>query len=828
MAGQQLIGIFLLSSAMLALEIVASRVTSVIYAYNYAFMIVSLAILGLGCGGIFAFYKWQHKELNEPFKELSFYSSLFAATVSLYIILITEFALFADNKFLYFIILSVPFFFAGVALSLAFRAFAKESFRLYAADLLGAAAGSILSLWMLNIIGGVKGVLFIGALGAVSSFFLAGGKKLLSLKIQAVLSFVCALLFFASILFPFLKEVPIAEDPNKDLYGMLTEPGSSVESMESKWSAFGRTDLVAFKGDNSVMHLFVDGAAGTAMYGFDGDLRKADRLAAALTMGFSGGIPFLSLKKYETDSMLVIGPGGGREILLGLLGGVKDITGVEVNPDFVNIVKEYRDYNGGIYTDFKNVNMVVNEGRSFVRGSDKKYDIIMITIPLTKTSRTLEGFALTENYLFTVESVREYLDHLTDEGRMIGVFHHAPETLRFIMTSLTALREEGVKHQDAMNCFYVIGKGMNPVVVLKKKPFTYEEIENSYKIMQMLKGDDVYYSYMPYDAQLKEYAAKQAAAAAPPAVLAQEAQAAQTPPPMDHSKMDHAKMGHTQAPATPPMDHSKMDHSKMGHSMDMGPDTALFNMTMADLLGEKPDLDKIIGRMRIDISPAKDDKPFFFKHQKGLTAEVLFILFIAVSACALVIILPAIFIKLNMKIANSIVLFMLLGAGFMLIEISFFQKLTLFLGSPTVSLAVLLGSLLSGMGAGSFYGSKLFNDNIKRIKAAAFLIFVSIIAIFFIHNFVLNAFLANSVIIKCIISASFLIPLGFLLGIPFPTAINLMDEDGLERFIPWMYGINGIASVLGLVGAIAISLTHGFSVCLIVGALCYLVIDLIL
>ena len=96
------------------------------------------------------------------------------------------------------------------------------------------------------------------------------------------------------------------------------------------------------------------------------------------------------------------------------------------------------------------------------------------------------------------------------------------------------------------------------------------------------------------------------------------------------------------------------------------------------------------------------------------------------------------------------------------------------------------------------------------------------------HKFILNVFLANSVIAKSLITSSFLVPLGFLLGIPFPAAMNLMHENNLEGLIPWMYGINGIASVLGSVGAIAVSLTYGFSAGLIAGAVCYLLIDLIL
>ena len=199
-------GVFLLSLAMLAFEIVASRVTSVIYTHNYVFIIVSLAILGLGAGGIFAFYGWRHKELDEPSKNLSLQTSLFSISVSLYIIFATSSNLYA-TKGLYFITLFIPFFFAGVALSLAFRVFAIESFKLYAFDLAGAAFGSILSIWILNTMGGIDGILFIGVLGAAASSFLAGGRKLFSLKIQAALSIVCIALFFADLSFLVLIEI---------------------------------------------------------------------------------------------------------------------------------------------------------------------------------------------------------------------------------------------------------------------------------------------------------------------------------------------------------------------------------------------------------------------------------------------------------------------------------------------------------------------------------------------------------------------------------------------------------------------------------------------
>jgi spermidine synthase len=205
-----------------------------------------------------------------------------------------------------------------------------------------------------------------------------------------------------------------------------------------------------YKDNENEMLLFIDGAAGTAMHKFNGDRENPGEYIRRLMAGSSGFLPFLFLNEDERDDMLIIGPGGGTEVLFGLLADVKNITGVEVNKDLVDIVREYRDYNGGIYSDFENVDIVVDEGRSFLRDSDRKYDIIMSTLPVTKGSRSSEGYALTESYLFTVESIKDYLDHLTDEGRMIVVMHNWYETLRLAVTALAAFEEMGVENQDAM------------------------------------------------------------------------------------------------------------------------------------------------------------------------------------------------------------------------------------------------------------------------------------------------------------------------------------------------------------------------------------------
>ncbi|MCQ9208740.1 MAG: hypothetical protein NG712_05110 [Omnitrophica bacterium] len=766
------LGVFLLSSAVLCLEILASRVSSIIFIHNYAFMVVSLAILGLGCGGIYVFYRWRSKKIDEPYREFSLFSSLFAISASLFIILITETA-FLTNRFVYFLILSVPFFFAGVVLSLAFRLFTQESFKLYAADLIGAAFGSFLAIGILNLLGGVNGILFVGLLGSIACFIFIKGrqKKTLSLRKPALLSSLCLLLFFTNIFVSFLGEVPVGRDPRKDLYIRLNNPLYEAEISETKWSAFGRTDLVSYKDEQSAKVLFIDGAAGTSMYKFNGDLENPGELIEFLRVGFSGAFPFYFLKEGQKDDMLIIGPGGGKEVLIGLLARVSNITGVEVNKDFVDIVKKYRAYNGGIYTDFKNVNIVVNEGRSFLRGSDKKYDIIMFTLPVTKSSRSREGYTLTESYLFTVESIKDYFGHLTKEGRLIVVLHHPHEMLRFAVTALTALKEMGIENQDAMEHIYTLGTEMSPLLVLKRTPFTLAEANARHQAMHLLKLDAPKSSYIPH---------------------------------IEQQTILHRHEGEL-------------------HEFSM------FSEAMVALSRGDIELNDLITTMSHDISAPRDNKPFFFKHAIGLPSDLSSLLTFIVLINIFVIFIPALYKGTARNMLKPLAIFMLLGAGFMLVEISFFQKLTLYLGSPTISLAILLGSLLAGMGAGSYFGRRWCpNSNINRLKIISSLIFITIIFLLFIHPLILNKFLGASILIKGLLTCALLTPLGFILGIPFPTAISLLKEMGAEAAIAWMYGVNGTMSVLGSVVAICVSLTFGFSAALILGALCYLAIAFIL
>ena len=223
------------------------------------------------------------------------------------------------------------------------------------------------------------------------------------------------------------------------------------------------------------MDIYLDGTAGSPMYRFSGDAGNPGPVIEELKTTFPGYFPFLSLSEGQKDDALIIGPGGGRDILLALMGGVKNITAVEVNRDLVDMVRRHSGFNGGIYRDLKNVRVVVEEGRHFLKRSRTNYDLIMLSLPVTNTSRSLEGFALTENFLFTTDAIADYWGHLSEEGRLMVVAHDDIEALRLLSLALAFFRTSGMDEKEAMRHLYITGSEDYLVFVLAKKPLESRE-----------------------------------------------------------------------------------------------------------------------------------------------------------------------------------------------------------------------------------------------------------------------------------------------------------------------------------------------------------------
>ncbi len=273
-----LAGIFLVSFSLLTFEISLTRVLSVMLFYHYVFIVISLALLGLGTGGIYVYlFRRRIPRGHNRFRSLALIASLFALSIPLSVIVMTRLA--ADSILLYSFFLFIPFFFAGAFLSEAFRMFPALSSRIYGIDLLGAALGSLGVVLALNTLGDINTVLALGLIASIAALLYAVGAG--SLNVKSIVLPVLSLLIISSLLGANLTsfrpvDIPVGKSPTKEIYNALNAPSIEGQIIETRWSAFGRTDLVNFRNDPEQMAIYIDGTSGTPMYWFSGDINKPD------------------------------------------------------------------------------------------------------------------------------------------------------------------------------------------------------------------------------------------------------------------------------------------------------------------------------------------------------------------------------------------------------------------------------------------------------------------------------------------------------------------------------------------------------------------------
>lgn len=763
-------GVFLISFSVIAFEITLSRLLSVVLSHHYVFIILSLTMLGLGMGGMGVHLFWKKLSPEENRYFLPLVACLFSITLPLSVILIATHGYIStlrNSLLFYCLILLVPFLLAGLLLAYIFRVHSLSSGKLYGADLLGGATGALAVIFLLNILGGVSTGILIGVSASMAALFFSVKKDLnfrapaLSLFTFVAVSSLCGVNLSGM----YTPSIAMGKNPDKEIYDALSKFRGKI--IKTKWSAFGRTDLITFDDIPDHKDIYIDGTAGSPMYRFTGSAADPGVSAERLKSTFPGYFPFLNLREEEREKGLIIGPGGGRDILLALMGGVKKLTAVEINRDLVDLVTDFSDYNGGIYLKHANVKVVVEEGRHFLKGAGDTYDLIFLSLPVTNTSRSLEGYALTENFLFTTDSIQDYLDHLTDAGRLIVVAHNDMEALRLLTISLTALAEKGITTSEAMKHIYIVGSEDYLVFVLKKTPFTPQNIRLRYRTMQTLPLEPLS-SYFPY-------------IRFPGAV----------------------------------------------------------NPILASLAAGGITKEKLIEMVRergYDISPVTDNMPFFYKFDVGTPRPVALALWASLALLTFMIGYSLLFLR-NKTPASSHtrgrraqariivtwnILFMMVGAGFMAIEISMIQKFVLFLGRPILSLVVLLFSLLVGAGTGSYASSRLKREKISRgIAYASLGVTLIVLGYILILPALITHFLSLSTPARIGIALALLLPLGFVMGFPFPLGIRLLKEVKREHHIPWAWGVNGVSSVLGSALTVTMAIHYGFTQALLFGALCY-------
>jgi hypothetical protein len=433
-------GIGLISLAGLLLEISLTRLFSVLFYPPAVFSILSLAILGIGLG---AAATTLSTDLRRA-KRVPLYLGLGGLSAALI-------ALAASVPALHralFVLAVLPYFAVGLSLTALFAGAAADSPRLYRADLIGAGAGAVLAIAVLNALGGLNGTLAAGALLAIAGLLLPAARTSLA---GLLLTGIAALVLIGNGAFGWL-DVPLRDLPtDKPVGETLANPGSAV--VDSRWDAFARTDLID-PGEGGPYRLYMDGAAGSIMPpAEDNEFLWED----------IGLFPFATARP---ERVFIVGPGGGLDVWFALQGGASDITAVEVNRASVEMVRDHAAYDGDLY-DQPGVQVIVGEGRSALRRSDAQYDMIFLSQVVTLAAER-GGYALVENTAYTVEAFDDYLSHLTPGGQLVIKLYDEPTLTRAVSTALEAFNRRGLSDQEALGHIIILldARAQPPVPLL--------------------------------------------------------------------------------------------------------------------------------------------------------------------------------------------------------------------------------------------------------------------------------------------------------------------------------------------------------------------------
>jgi len=403
--------------ATLLLELSLTRIFSVVFYYHFVFLAISIALFGLGAGGVFSYVVSGWK--GNLFRKLGRLSALNSILIIFAILVVLAQGQDPSTGYLaltYFAA-ALPFFVAGAIVSLAVSETIERVNRVYFFDLAGAAGGCLLLVFLLNTFGGpdttiVAAVLFAAA--AAVWHGMSGSTRERAASVALALALFGLLLFNGK-----FKWIDVVYAKGQKL-----ERESFV-----KWNSFSRIAMAPYK-DSSMQAIFIDADASTGIANFDyAHLPESDR-HQLLYQG--PGLPYAIRPAAKT---LIIGPGGGWDVARALASGSHDITGVEINPIIATTImrEKFPQLSASLYLR-PDVHIFVEDGRAFVRRSSEKYQILQATLVDTWASTAAGAFAFSENNLYTTDAFRDYLTHLTDDG-LIAWWRYAAWARRILRST---------------------------------------------------------------------------------------------------------------------------------------------------------------------------------------------------------------------------------------------------------------------------------------------------------------------------------------------------------------------------------------------------------
>ena len=744
--------------ATLVLELSLTRIFSVVFYYHFAFLAISIALFGLGAGGVFSYLiaGWGG----------NFYGKL-GALAALNSIVVLGSLMFLTTRqgepggwmlMLVYFASALPFFISGTIVSLTVAETIQRIDRVYFFDLLGAAGGCLVLVPFLNFWGGPNTVLAASILFAVSASIwlnLAGSFSGRASAVALALMLVVLLIYNG-------KHNVIDTHYAK---GQRIPPEDFV-----RWNSFSRIGVVNVDGIKEVV---IDGDASTGIANFDLDhLSPADR-HQLLHQG-----PGLAYDIRPGAKTLVIGPGGGWDVSRAYASGSKDITAVEINPIIADTVmkKQFAEYTRRLY--FRpEVHLFVEDGRSFVRHSHNRYQVLQATLVDTWASTAAGAFALSENNLYTTDAFVDYLRHLTDDGLLVFTrwgFDPPRESLRLLSLAMAAFPQFG--ETDARRHILVFREdaahlkawGAQDTVMIFRQPVSGEDLARARAAIEDTGIELIYAPDQPANGTA------------------------------------FAKLLNSPDPQVF-WDSYPFDVSPVGD------DRPFFFYTVQP---------KEVFAFLTKPTAAAD-----YKVNRALPLLFGSVL-VSVLATVIVLSLPPLLLGTRLPrdrgVRRSLLYFAAIGAGYILIQVGLIQKFVLVLGHPTYALTVIIFSMLISSGLGSFFSRRLVTgDSEASLRWVLAAISAAVITLAFTVTPLSEAVAGWPLGMKMSITALMIAPAAFLMGMPFPAGLSHL-EARFPDAVRWAWSLNAAASVLGSCGAIVLSIYLGLRATLFIGGGLYL------
>jgi hypothetical protein len=796
------LGLFLLCMSVLMLQIVETRILSVVTYYYLAFLTIGMAMFGMTVGALIVYFRQDHFS-RERFTDLLTWSATsYAISLVLCFLLQMGSAVsirpMATTVILWLtllLLMALPFVFAGMAVSFALTHSPFKVALVYGVDLSGAASGCLVVLFLLNTVDGPSAMLSVAALAAAGGFCFSragwprttreGSRRYWRLvERPGTLAVVILVIAALNATTKFGVRPVIVKD-------RLESP---LQFAFEKWNSFSR--IVAYRSSQELPFLWsasptlernrtvesrwvnIDGFAATVMPKFDGDLQSVSYLAYDVTN--------LAYYIRTSGKAAILGVGSGRDLLSAYLFGFRDIAGVELNPIFVDLLQSpnrLRDYAG--VAKLPGVHLTVDEGRSWFARTNERFDLIQMSMIDTFASTGAGAFSLSENGLYTIEAWKIFLSALAPSGVFtVSRWHSAQnpaEIGRVVSLAMAALFSQGV--ENPRSHIFLVSNGPLATIVVGRDPLSTADVQG-----------------------LKDAS------------------------------------------------------TKLQYAILMSPEAAIEIPVFKDL-GAAQGLGDLAARAQrypLDLSAPTDAHPFFFNqlrisHPEDVMVMVrqfqrsgsfnsgaslvvagnllaigtlLLLIFLSAILVVFVVVIPA---RTSIRSANrelvwsGTLYFLLIGIGFMLAEIGLIQRISVFIGHPVYGLSVVLFSIILSTGMGSFLSERFAPETKVHFMIWLGSLGAYLFALPFWLPILTNAVESSTLLARAVVSVSVILPAGVLMGFGFPTGMRLVARQD-PRPMPWFWGTNGAAGVLASGLGVLSSITFSINTTTQLAGLCYLLL----